>query len=298
MSTSFELTRRRFLEGSLAVGVAACKLPKLAAAAAPSTGWQIGCRTRPWAGYEYRVALDAIAQAGFKYIGFGGAKSKTGWVVGADTPIDEARRIGEETRNRGLEIPLLYGGDFRGHEGPARLRRIIDNCAACGAWSVVIAEAGNQQTWEGYCRTLAECCGYAAEKQITLQLKSHGGLLADSPLCRKVIERVGHKNLTILYDPGNICYYSDGKIDPVDDAASVAGLVTGMLIKDYRHPKQVDVTPGTGQVRFPQLMAQLIKGGFTHGPLIVETLASGSLEQKLAEAKKARRFVSELVGAG
>ena len=45
-------------------------------------------------------------------------------------------------------------------------------------------------------------------------------------------------------------------------------------------------------------MAQLIKGGFTHGPLIVETLAPGSLEQKLAEAKKARRFVSELVGAG
>ncbi|NLY02566.1 MAG: hypothetical protein GXY83_41335, partial [Rhodopirellula sp.] len=67
MSTSFELTRRRFLEGTLAAGVAACKLPKLAAAAAPSTGWQIGCRTRPWAGYEYRVALDAIAEAGFKY---------------------------------------------------------------------------------------------------------------------------------------------------------------------------------------------------------------------------------------
>ncbi len=43
-----------------------------------------------------------------------------------------------------------------------------------------------------------------------------------------------------------------------------------MLIKDYRHPKQVDVTPAPAR-RFPQLMAQLIKGGFTHGPLIVET---------------------------
>jgi len=60
----------------------------------------------------------------------------------------------------------------------------------------------------------------------------------------------------------------------------------------------VDVTPGTGEVRFPQLMAKLIEGGFTHGPLIVETLSPGSLEEKLAEAKKARKFVSELVGAG
>ncbi len=297
MSTYFELTRRRFLGGALAAGAAAaCDLPAPADGAVPNTGWQIGCRTRPWAGYEYRVALDAIAEAGFKYIGFGGAKSKTGLVVGADTPIDEARRIGEETRSRGLEIPLIYGGDFRGHEGPARLRRIIDNCAACGAWSVLIAEAGNAQTWELYCQALAEGCDYAAEKQITLQLKAHGGLLATSSLCRKVIERVDRKNLTIVYDPGNICYYSDGEIDPVDDATAVAGLITGMLIKDYRHPKNVNVTPGTGEVRFPELMAQLIRGGFTHGPLIVETLAPGSLEEKLAEAKKAHRYVAELVG--
>ncbi len=101
--------------------MAACQLPALATTAARH-GLADRLRTA-WAGYEYSVALDAIAEAGFKYIGFGGAKSKTRWVVGADTPIDEARRIGEETRRRGLEIPLLYGGDFRGHEGPARLRQ-------------------------------------------------------------------------------------------------------------------------------------------------------------------------------
>jgi sugar phosphate isomerase/epimerase len=296
MARSFEWTRRQFLGGTLAAGVAACESPAFTAAAEPRAGWQIGCRTRPWAAYDYRVALDAVAEAGFKYIGFGGAKSKTGWVIGADTPLEEAAHVGEETRKRGLEIPLIYSGDLAAQKGPATLRRIIDNCAACGAWSVVIAGLGDAKTWERYCQVIADCCDYATQKKVTLTLKPHGGNISTGPLCRKAIERVHRKNFTVLYDPGNVYYYSDGKIDPVDDVAAVASLVTGMLIKDYRYPKNVDVTPGTGQVRFRELMARLAKGGFTHGPLIVETLTPGNLSQLLAEAKRARKYVAELVG--
>lgn len=298
MPESYQATRREFLRGLLAAGAGACVFPPPVAGAPPATGWQIGCRTRPWAAYEYRVALDAIAEAGFKYIGFGGAKSKSGWVIGADTPVEEARRIGEETRKRGLEIPLIYCGDLVAEKGPATLRRIIDNCAACGAWSVVIAGLGGAKTWDVYCQVIADCCEYAAEKQVGLTIKPHGGIIATGALCRKAVERVRHPSFTVLYDPGNVYYYSDGKIDPLDDAASVAGMVTGMLIKDYRHPKRVDITPGTGQVRFRELMARLIQGGFTHGPLIVETLTPGDLPHLLAEAKKARRYVMELVGEG
>lgn len=295
MARSRILTRRSFLGGTLAA-MAACQSPCPATAAASSSAWQIGCRTRPWAAYDYRVALDAIAEAGYKYIGFGGAKSKTGWVVGADTPLEEARQIGEETRQRGLKIPLMYGGDLAAQEGPDTLRRLIDNCAACGAWQLVIAGLGDANTWELYCRVIAGCCDYAVDKNVTLTLKPHGGNISTGPLCRKAIDRVGHKNFTALYDPGNVYYYSDGKIDPVDDVAALAGVVTGMLIKDYRHPRNVDVTPGTGQVRFPELMRQLAQGGFTGGPLIVETLAPGDLAEKLVEAKQAYQYVAELVG--
>ena len=44
-------------------------------------------------------------------------------------------------------------------------------------------------------------------------------------------------------------------------------------MKDYRHPKNVPLTPGTGQVDVPTLMARLRKEGFAHGPLVIETLA-------------------------
>jgi sugar phosphate isomerase/epimerase len=55
------------------------------------------------------------------------------------------------------------------------------------------------------------------------------------------------------------------------------------------------VTPGTGQVNFPAVLARLKKGGFATGPLVVETLAPGNLPALLQEAKKARKFLEDLV---
>jgi hypothetical protein len=43
-------------------------------------------------------------------------------------------------------------------------------------------------------------------------------------------------------------------------------------------------------------MANLKKGGFTRGPLIVECLEKGDLPALAAEAKKARVFLEELTG--
>ncbi|MBN2131585.1 MAG: sugar phosphate isomerase/epimerase, partial [Sedimentisphaerales bacterium] len=103
-------------------------------------------------------------------------------------------------------------------------------------------------------------------------------------------------NFRIWYDPGNIFYYSNAELDPVDDAPSVDGLVTGMCVKDYKHPKNVSVTPGDGRVDFPAVFARLRAGGFKGGPLVVECLEPGDLAHTLAEAKRARRFLEQLTG--
>ncbi len=149
---------------------------------------------------------------------------------------------------------------------------------------------------------MAEVCDYAAQRHVGLVLKPHGGLNATGPQCRKIIELVAHKNFTLWYDPGNIYFYSDGTLDPVDDAPTVDGLVTGMCIKDFRMStsdgklsKEVMLTPGTGRVAFPAVVAALKKGGFTAGPLAIECLARGPLPSILAEARKARQFVEQLV---
>jgi len=266
----------------------------------PGGPYMIGCYTRPWAAYDYRVALDAIAEAGYKYCGLMTTKSKSRLVISVDTTPEEAAQVAEEIKKRGLKVASVYGGGIpvakslqAGIEG---LKRLIDSCAACGTMNLLMGGIGNQKLYESYYKAIAECCDYAAEKGMGISVKPHGGLNATGPQCRKTIEFVGHENFRIWYDPGNIFYYSDGKLNPVDDAPSVDGLVVGMCVKDFKPPKRVDVTPGTGLVDFAGVLAKLKAGGFKSGALVVECLEPGDLKHTLEEAKKTRRFLEELTG--
>jgi sugar phosphate isomerase/epimerase len=192
----------------------------------------------------------------------------------------------------------VYGGGLPLHQGDESLQRMIDNAAAAGGWSVVITGLGDEETYDLYLKAVSDCCDYAAERDVALVLKPHGSLTATGPLCRRAIERVGHPNFTLMYDPGNILYYSEGRIDPIEDCAAVNGMVTSLSVKDYRHPRDVALTPGTGQIDFPALIARLRKGGFTHGAALIEMVSPGDPAHTLAEVRKARRFIERLLSAG
>jgi len=258
--------------------------------------WQLGCYTRPWAAYDYRVALDGMAAAGFKYAGLMTAKSqnKNNLILSTDSTPEEAAAVGAEVKRRNLSVISLWGGDFP-VEAPDGLKRLIDNTAACGSPHLLLGGTAEARA-AAYYKTVADCCDYAASKNVMLSIKPHGGSNANGDQCRKLVDRIGHKNFRIWYDPGNIFYYSDGKLDPVEDAATVDGVVTGMSVKDFLPPKEVNLTPGTGKVAFDKVLARLRKGGFMSGPLVVECLAPGDLPFINAEAAKAYRFLERLTG--
>lgn len=262
--------------------------------------WQIGAYTRPWDQFDYRTALDGIAEAGFKYAGIMTAKTKGWLILTGESSLAEAAEVGNEVRKRGLTCVSLYAGEFPVAKsvaaGVAGLHQLIQLCVACGSSNLMLAGVGEEQLYDAYFKVIAECCDYAAAKGIGLSLKPHGGFVSTGAQCRKGIKRVGHRNFRIWYDPGNIFYYSDGKLDPVADAASVDGLVVGMSIKDFRMPKNVLVTPGTGQVSFRGVLERLNQGGFTRGPLLVECLERGDVAKVTAEALKARAFLETLTG--
>ena len=65
-------SRRDFCRTAAALGAAATLGARtgraaVAPAADPKSPWKIGCFTRPWDRFEYRVALDAIAGRLFRY---------------------------------------------------------------------------------------------------------------------------------------------------------------------------------------------------------------------------------------
>jgi len=294
------INRRTFLQGAAASSaLAAASIACADNAKPPKDRWQVGIYTRPWRNFDYLAALDDIAEAGFRYAGLMSTKGKGGLVVTAQTTPEEAERVGEECRKRNLRVPSVYGGGIPVAQsleaGIAGMRRLIDNCAACGAANLLMGGIGNKDLYDRYYKAVAETCAYAAEKGVGISIKPHGGLNATGPQCRKTVEQVGHPNFRIWYDPGNIYYYSNGERNPVDDAPTVAGLVVGMCVKDYVHPKNVAVTPGEGQVDFPGVLKQLKAGGFTSGALVIECLAPGDRKHLLGEAKKARRFVEGVV---
>jgi sugar phosphate isomerase/epimerase len=283
-----------------------------AAGQAPAAaGYRVGIYTRPWDRHHYRVALDAIAEAGFQHAGLMTTTTENRrLVIQADVSVEECEKIGREVKDRGMSIPSVYGGRIGVQRslqtGVEDLKRLIDNCVAAGARSLLMGGTGNEKLYQVYYQAIAECCDYAAEKGLPITVKPHGGMNATGPQCRKCIEMVGHENFSLWYDPGNIYHYSFGKLNPVDDAATVDGLVrVGMCIKDFTMTKEgedlkrdVWVTPGTGMVDFAAVLARLKQGGFTSGDLVIECVTRPDptdLKAILAEAKKAREFVEGLV---
>ena len=302
---------------TLGVGAAGLLAPGVLAGAAEASAkagsWQVGIYTRPWDKHDYHVALDAIAEAGFKHAGLMTTAYKgRRLVIDVDTPLEEAAKIGEEVAARGLEIPSVYGGGIPVakslEEGIKGLRKLIDNCVAAGAKSLLMGGIGNAKLFDAYYKAIAECCDYAAEAHLSITVKPHGGTNATGAQCRQCIELVGHDNFSLWYDPGNIFFYSNGELDPVDDALQAGDLVkVGMCIKDFimrdkdgKPTRDVWLTPGTGRVDFPAVLKALGKGGFTGGSLVIECIdrpdgAETALPTLLAEAKKARKYVERLI---
>jgi sugar phosphate isomerase/epimerase len=296
---NLNLNRREFLRRAAAAGVSTLAFP-LRGLAAAEPAYQIGCYTRPWDQFEYRVALDGIAEAGYKHAGIMTAKGKSWVIINVESTPDEVATVADEVKKRGLKTLSIYGGDFpvakSVEAGLAGLRKLVDYCALCSCPNLMLGGTSDEKLVQPYYKVVAECCDYAASKGVGLSVKPHGGQNATGPQCRKLIEQVGHGNFRLWYDPGNIFYYSDGKLDPVEDSATVDGLVVGLSVKDFKAPKEVMVTPGTGRVDFTKVFAHLKQGGFTRGPLIVECLDRGGAAAITAEARKARQFLEGLTG--
>lgn len=291
-SCSHMVSRRGFL-GGLTAGLVWTS--PVRASAIPS--YIVGCYTRPWDQFELSQALDGVAEAGYRWVGLMTAKGKSWVIITPQTTETEAAQIGREARQRGLQVCSVYG-DFSVKDSLAKgrdqLRRLIENTAACGSPELLLGGTAASELFSDYYLAIAEECEHAQTRRVGLTIKPHGGLNATGAACRAVIERVGHPNFRLWYDPGNILYYSDGTLDPLQDVLDVDGLVVGMSVKDFQPPKEVLVTPGTGQVNFPALFARLRLGGFVRGQLVVECTARGDFTKVTGEARAARLFVERL----
>ena len=291
------MKRRTFITTTTKAAIVAPLLYSAQAKSEKDSPWQIGIFTRPWAAFDYQVAFDEMIKAGYKYAGI--MTAPKGLIIDVETSEQKATTVGQHAADRGLDILSVYGGQF--HEETSKhaaingLKKLIDNAQACNSASLLLGGTGNKKAFDNYYDAVAACCDYAAERNIALVLKPHGGFNTTGPQCRDIIERVNHPNFQLWYDPGNIYYYTDGKLDPTQDVETVGDIVTGMCVKDFKKPKKVALTPGTGLVDFKALFEKLQAKGFSAGPLVIECLDEGDLENIQQQAQKAKAFLEEIL---
>ena len=287
------LSRREFIKKSTIGGVVLASGTGALVNACSSSKWKIGAYTRVWGNRNYLEALDGMVEAGYKYVGL--STHEKGRVVDRNSDPEFAVQVGEEIKKRGLTLVTNSGGEHDVsnslEEGIAGLKRLIDNSALCGAPVIQINAIHDPVRMEPFYKAISECCDYAAEKGVLITLKPHGQVGA---FCLEQVKKVNHKNFKLWYDPGNVFHASFGETDPLDDAVGLGGYVVGMAVKDFRLPRDVNVTPGTGMVDFPKLLALLGQEGFTSGALVVELVSQGDLAHLTAEAIKARKFIESI----
>ena len=286
-------SRREFIKKSTIGGVVLASGTGALVNACSSSKWKIGAYTRVWGNRNYLEALDGMVEAGYKYVGL--STHEKGRVVDRNSDPEFAVQVGEEIKKRGLTLVTNSGGEHDVsnslEEGIAGLKRLIDNSALCGAPVIQINAIHDPVRMEPFYKAISECCDYAAEKGVLITLKPHGQVGA---FCLEQVKKVNHKNFKLWYDPGNVFHASFGETDPLDDAVGLGGYVVGMAVKDFRLPRDVNVTPGTGMVDFPKLLALLGQEGFTSGALVVELVSQGDLAHLTAEAINARKFLESI----
>jgi sugar phosphate isomerase/epimerase len=166
-----------------------------------------------------------------------------------------------------------------------RLKLEIDQARAAGVPHLLSMGVSEPARYGAFLAIMQAAAPYAADNDVTLGLKHHGGISATNRDCVEVVRRVGERGFGIWYDPGNILHYTG--TSPTADLESVAPYVVGMCVKDCAGGLrgEVAITPGDGEVDFDRVFAVLRESGF-QGPALVECLGGATPEQVDAEARR------------
>jgi len=255
---------------------------------------QIGCFNRPWSQWDYQIALAGMQAAGYEHTGLMYQGNEL--LVRADSAPEEILEIKGLIEGHQLRPAVVLGDpplDLPVEQAAQQFCQFIDNVHLLGAGYVLTCGTMKEEQYEAYYQVMEQCCDYAAEHNVMLTLKPHGGISATAHECLTALERIDHPNFAIYYDPGNILYYTGQ--DAAQDIKLIADYVVGICVKDCTgREAEVMITPGEGLVDFESVFGTLKDAGFT-GLVTVECLGGQTPEQVNAAAQETYEFVASLL---
>jgi len=274
--------------------------------AAPRTSrskFQIGCMTLPYSPFPLQRALEGIAKAGCRYVGWGTTHAEGGerkQVMAPDAPASEAKELAKRCRDMGLQPVMMFSGIYV--DAPESIKvhtSRIQQASAAGIPFIISFGKTAPGTYEMWIQNLKQLGPVARAAGVTLTIKQHGGNTGTGKQCSKIIADVADEGVKMCYDSGNVLDYE--KLDPIPDIQTCWRDIRSFAIKDHRvTPKNEDCAPGLGEIDHYKLLAPVMRTGLTI-PLICENIFEPLLRRPSqpegvdALARRAREFLETVI---
>jgi sugar phosphate isomerase/epimerase len=229
------------------------------------TEFQIACMTLPYSQFPLARALTGIKEAGYRYVAWGTThKEESGQVrpvLAPDGPAAEAKDLAKRCRDLGLEPVMMFSMIYPEHDdAPKVLASRVRQAAAAGIPQVLTfghTEGGKADVW---LKRFKELGPLAAEHNVTVVVKQHGGTTGTGEACAKIVREVNHSAIQVNYDAGNVMDYLN--VDPLPDLEKCVDVVRSFCIKDHRNwPRDEDCGPGFGEIDHYRLLGQVAQTG-------------------------------------
>ena len=299
------MNRRTFLAASAVAATGDLHPPLARAQDRLPTRFQIACMTLPYSAFPLGRALEGIKAAGYKFVAWGVSHREGGRevpVVAPDAPPAAAKELAARCRGMGLEPVMMFSTVYPGaKDGFDVLKARLLQAGAAGVPQVLTfghTKGGNKAFWLDRLKKLGPI---AADQNVTLVVKQHGGETGTGAACAAITREVNHPHIKVNYDAGNVLDYLDQ--DPIPDIKACADEVRSFCIKDHRNwPRDEDCGPGFGEIDHYKLLHPVAFTGRTM-PLACENIFAPLVprptkpEDVDALAKRAREFL-EVVVAG
>jgi L-ribulose-5-phosphate 3-epimerase len=238
---------------------------------------KIGCSTNSYHEFDLETALKGIAAAGFEYVELTAVKDYTEHVkpeLMTKEDIDDVLKLLER---HGLKPMSLSGhSDLTDQSGIELFKKRVDFAHAIGVGVVntgpgeIESKAGKEKFFDN----IYEAAEYAASREVTIALETHGDLLGTGKASAEVIRKIDLPNVRINYDTGNVIFY--GGVKPEEDIREALPFIAHIHLKDKIGGVKVwDFPPlGKGEIDFPVIFDILSRGGYK-GPISAEIEVTG-----------------------
>lgn len=262
---------------------------------------KLACMSLLYAKYPFERALEGIARAGFRYVGFG-------WPhAGKDVPDEADEGAISELRSLFAKYklePVVLSGyrQFSPGQPLSRARRCLQTARELGIKEVLSAgtwtyrvfpdepvpEAEAARLHREYVDHYKQVAAIAEAMDIMVTIKPHSGNTATAAHIEQTLRQIGSPNVRASYDPGNVHYYEGIRAE--EDFRLIAGQTYSIVAKDHRGARanQDFPIPGTGDVNFPAIFGILHDCEF-NGTVLVERVDGPGdaelIDQRLAETR-------------